>query len=221
MDEVKVYIRSSSSSLLHKFQTKKTSVFGNADVGSGGEMDTTVCSSLTPPDMKLHLLTAVTRTENLPKLKKSISKASVRGVQTEWHQLFDLDREHVGGQALKNQMLDEVSDGWIMVLDDDTILHPKLLKRLRDVVNDGVKAVVVSQEHDGGNVRHAAPANAQLGRIDCGQVIIRREMIGNERIPLSYDGDGRFLEKLLRGQNGVLYLDEPLSYYNALRRDSD
>ena len=56
---------------------------------------------LSPTTMRLHLLTAVTRPDNLPAIEESISVAMdrARTVDVQWHCLTDLKRQHVGGQA--------------------------------------------------------------------------------------------------------------------------
>lgn len=164
--------------------------------------------------MKLHVLTAVTRPQNLPKLARSLARAATPEWEIDWRWRFDPDREHVGGQALKNQMLGEIEDGWVWVLDDDTVAHPKVLARVAERVR-GVDAVVVSQKH-GDAILAAGPGCARLGHIDIGMAFLTRELIGEHRLPEEYDGDGKFLSELLE-RAAVSYIPETLSYYNKLR----
>ena len=165
--------------------------------------------------MTLHILTACTRPRNLPAIAGSLR---VWGpADFIWHLRFDHRHEHIGGQAVKNRMLDELSDGWVMFLDDDTLVHPKLWERFGEVraAHQDAPALVVSQQHSVLGTLHAAPENVMIGTIDIGQVILRREVIGAHRIPESYAGDGEFLHAILPHVDAV-YLDEVLSFHNAL-----
>jgi hypothetical protein len=166
--------------------------------------------------VKLHLLTAVTRQENLPVIARSIARAS-DGLEIEisWHLRFDRDHRHVGGQAVKNMLLDGVTDGWVHVLDDDTKLHRQVLRRLAGL-QENAEAVVFSQQN-GGQYLCARLENMRPGHCDIGQAFIRRDVIGDERIPEKYEGDGLFLGAVLKDRM-VAWVDEPLSLYNALRR---
>lgn len=162
--------------------------------------------------MRIHVLTAVTRPENLTEIGYSLARAAQRAeADVVWHLRFDLEHRYVGGQQVKNELLDGIEDGWVWVLDDDTLVHPDLFTYL----DPAYDALVVSMLLEGG-LLHAAEKNVVLGGIDIGQAIISRELIGEERILPAYDGDGRFLETLLRGVN-VLYVPEELTYYNAIQ----
>jgi hypothetical protein len=160
----------------------------------------------------LHILTACTRPQNLSTMADSL--AAWGPADFIWHIRFDLEHRHVGGQEIKNQMLDEIADGWIMFLDDDTVVHPKLYDRF-DEHRLGAPAIVVSQQHSVLGVLHAAYENVAIGTIDIGQAILRREVIGRKRIPQTYAGDGEFLHSILPHVDAV-YVDEILSFHNAL-----
>ena len=171
--------------------------------------------------MKLHVLTAVTRPENLDRIGQSLGDAITASegfVDVCWHLRFDLEQWHVGGQKLKNDMLDEITDGWVWILDDDTKVHPQLFERLRDklTVHPAVDALVVSQKRSDGGILLAARANVKVTLIDIGQAIMRRDLIGDERIPIDYSGDGMFLETVLAGAD-VIFVNDVLSLHNALR----
>lgn len=169
--------------------------------------------------MKLWVLTACSRPENLALVWDSLHvarrRAELTGASLRWLVRYDREQKHVGGQAVKNWMLDEATDGWVWVLDDDTLAHPEFLVRVRDAATS-FDAVVVSQLRADGRVLEASPENVRVGGIDIGQVALRRELIGDERIPESYEGDGLFLERVLREAN-VLFINEQLSYHNRLR----
>ena len=164
--------------------------------------------------IRLHVLTAVTRPENLSRIAEAFGfwgKADF-----EWHLRFDSKREHVGGQALKNAMLDEISDGWVWCLDDDTLPHKRLYAEVaKAVMAADAAAVVVSQRREDRTVLLASPDNLYVGGVDIGQAVIRRDVIGEHRIPESYAGDGEFLMAVLADRN-VVYLPRVLSFHNAL-----
>lgn len=170
--------------------------------------------------MKLNVITAASRPWNLSVIAGSLSYAHSRAPEVDltWHLRFDPERVHVGGQALKNKMLDQISDGWVWTLDDDTLVHENLLRNVSEFVQSKpeLRAVVVSQRRNDGRVLRACPENAVVGEIDAGQALLHVDLINGLRVPETYAGDGVWLESLLRHASGVSYLDEVLSLHNAL-----
>ena len=166
--------------------------------------------------MTLHVLTACSRPENLERVARSLAATPCH-----WHVRFDIERQYVGGQEVKNVLLDEIHDGWVFFLDDDTLMHPKLYRRLGTLFEEGgPDAFVVSQRHSVLGILHAAPENVHVGGIDIGQVVARRTLIGDTRIPNTYWGDGEFWSEILP-KGKVVYLDEVLSYQNALAQKEE
>jgi hypothetical protein len=172
--------------------------------------------------VRIHILTAVTRPENLPRLAQSIAEACERCPDAEvvWHWEHDRDGRHVGGQALKNLMLSRVDWGWVYILDDDTIVHPDLFRRVQEAeyyVNGTV--IIVNQLRADGRTLQAAREHTIPGMVDIGQAVISAEILNGDRIPESYEGDGEFLMGLVSrlDASAVVYLDETLSYHNYLR----
>lgn len=172
--------------------------------------------------MKLHLLTALTRPENLGVMAASLESAA-RSLDLTWHIRFDPERQAVGGQLLKNQMLDQVGDGWVYILDDDNILHPDLCGALADALADrgDARLIVCAQQHRSGFIRRPHRQMLRQTHVDAGQVIIRRDAIGDLRIPLHYCGDGEWIEVLANKlpNHAIVYIPEPTTYYNWLRSD--
>ena len=168
--------------------------------------------------MRLSVLTAVSRPWNLGLLAQSLTTASrnAPAVDVSWHCRFDPIRLHVGGQTLKNWMLADIHDGWVWILDDDTIAHDHVLARVSEVVDAKPKleAVVVAQRRVDGRVLHAHPDNNVVGEIDAGQAFLKRSLI-TEEIPPTYAGDGAWLETTLANAR-VGYLDEVLSLHNQI-----
>lgn len=170
--------------------------------------------------MKLHLLTACTRPENIARLGESIDAARRPGADIIWHLKQDSERAHVGGQAIKNALIERVADGWLTFLDDDNLLHPALVERLLMVTAEYHDAglIVVSQRLPGGGYRHAREGCLALNQIDAAQLIIRRDALGSLRLPETYAGDGLLAEALAAAlpAERIVYLDEPLCTYNRL-----
>jgi hypothetical protein len=166
--------------------------------------------------VKLHVLTAVTRPENLSAIGHSLFDNHDDGWEISWH-LMHANQEHVGGQYLKNLMLDEVEDGWVYILDDDTIMHADFQRVTHETISDRswARALVFAQRRPEGVVQ----PEMTRGMIDIGQALIRRDAIAETRIPELYDGDGWFLTKVLGG-NDVVWIETVLSHYNALRKET-
>jgi hypothetical protein len=168
--------------------------------------------------MRFHFITACTRLENLGCIGGRLNQlAQVHDLH--WHLYFDPLGANVGGHTLKNQILDEIPvsrHNWIYILDDDTLPHPDLLDVARAKITDEVNALVFGQLRFGAVVQ-GCPDNLRLDTIDAGQALLRRTLVGEKRLANVYNGDGTFLVEVLRGAPGVLYLDQALSVYNALR----
>ena len=100
--------------------------------------------------MRLNVITAVTRPENLGRVAESLSAAAANvphewGIEVRWHWKFDPHRLCVGGQVLKNQMILSVRSGWVWILDDDTLAHPDVLRVVSASITEHTDAIVVSQ----------------------------------------------------------------------------
>lgn len=172
--------------------------------------------------VRIHVLTAITRPENLPRLAQSIAEACERCPDAElvWHWQHDRAGAYEGGQALKNLMLSRVDWGWVYVLDDDTLMHPDLLARVHDAeqyVNGSM--IIVNQIRTDGRILVAAREHTIPGMVDIGQAVFSSSILNGDRIPEHYNGDGEFLMALVSrlDDSEVVFLDETLSYHNYLR----
>jgi hypothetical protein len=163
--------------------------------------------------MRLHVLTACSHPENLVRVGASVAAVWCHPWEICWHVRFDVERQHVGGQALKNQMLDQITDGWVCFLDDDTVLHRDWLACADTWEQD---MIVVSQLRSDGRVLAAAPENMRVGHVDIGQILVTRDAIGDLRIHEHYEGDGVFIAALAAFTSRVSYVPNVLSYHNAL-----
>lgn len=172
--------------------------------------------------MILHILTACSRPERLPRLAQAIAQAAqdAPGVAVRWHVAFDLERRHVGGQAVKNQLLDSIpadDPGWVWICDDDNIPHPDFFPRLAalaagEVMIGGYLFAQQRGPAEGGRVLPAAAP--RVGYVDAAQLVARRAYIGGHRIPEAYDGDGAWILGMYLPFAVALW-DEPLTLYNG------
>lgn len=175
--------------------------------------------------MRLHVLTAVTRPENLPTLATSLDAARDLDIEVCWHTRADPERRCVGGQFLKNEMLDDDEDpqGWVWILDDDTVAHPAFFAQLRacTLAHPDARMIVIAQQHRNGWVRQVERRMLRQTHVDAGQVVIRKDAIGDRRIPLHYCGDGEWIEGIATSlpNDQIAYITTPATYYNWLRTD--
>jgi hypothetical protein len=166
--------------------------------------------------MILHILTACSRPGNLPAWAADLAAIAGEypGVDLRWHVGFDVARQHIGGQAVKNALLDSIpaaDSGWVWIGDDDNALDTAMLEALAAYADRAdVDAVVFAQRRRG---CIAAPC-AVVDEVDAAQIVARRAFIGDTRIPECYNGDGQWIATLaMRG--GVVYDDRAVTRYNA------
>lgn len=178
------------------------------------------------------VITACTRPENIEKIHASIGEIPVHWIIVEdvealkgrrvtvprsIHRITVLchsdKADHAGGQCVKNRGLEFVlntsKEKWVYFLDDDNLMHPGLVPALCEAE---APIVVFPQLLDNGDVRDV---DIRVGSIDQAQYALRATIIGSERIPLNYKGDGEFIVNL-SSKNTVLKMDKPLCYYNRL-----
>lgn len=194
----------------------------------------------------IHIVSPVSRPWNLRAMRASIDRANVPGVEILWHVVFDspsirsamkwrrlerrddvryyaypkLDRG-ISGNPQRNHALDRIEDGFVYFLDDDNVVHPRLLERALPHMREQ-RGVVVNQATADGRTRLvAAPDNVRVGAIDTAQVLLPRSVIGDLRWePFDYRADGRFCEAAhRRAPDAFVFLSEDLAYYNFLGPD--
>lgn len=161
----------------------------------------------------LHILTACSRPGGLAPIADALGGAPP-GLEVRWHVGFDLARCHIGGQTVKNTLLDGIDDGWVWVCDDDNLPAPGFLARLAVLLSDDAHdGYLFGQLRPGGYVHAVPPA---LGVTDVAQVVLRRRAIGAHRLPAQYDGDGHWICAIWRDHPGrIALIDEALTLYNA------
>lgn len=165
---------------------------------------------------RLTIVTPCSRPQNLSAIAESI-KPGRSLFDVIWMVVFDNRecKESINGGHQRNCALDAIMDGWVYFLDDDTIIHPDLFSELAKVA---APAVAFEQDLETW-IRKVAPSEMRVCHIDMGQVVIRRELIGNTRFDIEqHIEDGLFIESIYENNpNAWSFINKPLCYYNKLR----
>lgn len=162
--------------------------------------------------MLIHVLTACSRPEGLAPIGQTLA-AAPDGLDVRWHVGYDLARQHVGGQAVKNRLLDDISDGYVWICDDDNLPAPGFLARLLTL--PPAPLYLFGQRRPAGRCQPALPP--AVGQTDAAQLVAHISAIGGRRLPEQYDGDGHWITAVWAACGGGLLIDEPLTLYNAQR----
>lgn len=139
------------------------------------------------------------------------------------------DRSHaVAGHYHRNFVLNKLwleyplySRSWIYQLDDDNIIHPDLLRFLRDehTTLTNVNVFMFDQKLRNGATRLRANRDqVKVGFIDTAMMICRLSAIGSIRYDdEDYCADGKFISEVYEwNKNHTLFFNQPLCYYNYL-----
>jgi hypothetical protein len=194
----------------------------------------------------LHIITPVSRPGNLEKLQQSIGPGYYPDMYLFWWQMLDTSEFpsagpllsdwikeflvpsvfngktlSVAGNAQRNAALEQIKDGWVYFLDDDTTMHPDLLRTIAPILN-GIPGccLVFNQDWPDGSSRcTVSPSNMHQGTVDTGQVVLAREAIGDLRWDADkYHSDGPFIESVFRAQpEAFIWINRTLAIYNNLR----
>jgi hypothetical protein len=129
----------------------------------------------------------------------------------------------VVGHNQRNSALEIIKDGWIYFLDDDTLLHPDFWLVEDHLVTEPYiyprLIYVFNQLDKEGNLRlKSSVENLKVGSIDTGSFIINAKAVMDTLFPLTYEGDGLFIEEIWeRDPHMFCFLNLNISYYNYLR----
>lgn len=132
---------------------------------------------------------------------------------------LDLEKDHCGGQCVKNRGIDHVEniskDRYIYIIDDDNIMHPNFYKHLGEFIKieEGPDLICFWQELEDGWFRDAKPI---ISGIDQAQYIFKTSSTWGLRIPEAYSGDGVFVSILAHFGRSVKIIPEVACYYNKL-----
>ena len=192
----------------------------------------------------INIITRCTRQNNLMEISKTITNNLFK---INWYVLFDsngvkevdtkllADLTNVGciirfingtpndyGYGMINTILDEISKGWIYILDDDNIMHENFYGEINKSIidNQNKRGFIFNQkvnglDFTGLDIRIAVPENVKIGGIDVAQFLLHRDLIGNYRFNSGYIGDGQFITKLYpENVDEFIFIDKELCYYN-------
>jgi hypothetical protein len=157
----------------------------------------------------LHILTACSRPAGLAAIAAALAAAPPE-LRVTWHIGYDPTRQHVGGQAVKNALLDSIGDGYIWICDDDNVPAPGFFERLARL--EPADLYLFGQQRPEG---YAAPTLPRVGQTDAAQAVVSRRAIGLLRLPECYDGDGRWLCAVHAACGSAVFVNEPLTRYNG------
>lgn len=172
--------------------------------------------------MKLTVITPVFRTEYLDIISKTIPS------DVDWICVYDdkeiklpvnakgilIDKVQSSWGVFKvNVALNEIKDGHIYVLDDDTILHPDFSILLH--LDNRFDFIYFNQCWKNGKKRVGGIVKER--EIDIGNYIVSRELIGNTFLKEGEIPDGTWAVELYKKCKKPLYLNKFFSIYNYLR----
>lgn len=120
------------------------------------------------------------------------------------------------------KLIRDVSDGWLMWLDDDNRLHPDLPRRLAELIEQygDAWAFVFDCQYPGihNDLIRAAPGAMRPGSIDGGQIVWWWYLAQDIPWPSGECSDGEFASALYRRHPGAfVFINEPLTYHNHQR----
>jgi hypothetical protein len=183
--------------------------------------------------MKLNIITPCVRPENLALIADSIN---IPTTSLKWYVVFDnipaninpnlipqratplfhQNPKSIVGHAQRNFALDKITDGYVLFLDDDTLLHPNLYDEIIELDNDFIH---FDQANPDGSKRIGG--TVKVNHIDTGSAVVHRALIGNTRFQINlYNADGIFWEQIAKKAKSPFYIPKSLSYYNLLTTPS-
>jgi len=203
--------------------------------------------------MKINIITRCTRAENLEQVKKSIFSNVPDQISIDWHIIFDtakintIDKQlmqsllkeniylyfnHCGDFKCQhyytNKLIADVIDlGYIYILDDDNIIHENFYEKVLEYSDK--KVLIFSQwvggfDFSGLDIRTAKPENVKVGKIDCAQYFVDRDLIVKHDCFYGdgYCADGFFITKLFSlAPQEFAFEKDVLCYYNYITEYGD
>lgn len=197
----------------------------------------------------IHFITAVSRPWNLPAVLRSMEASAAKAnTRARWILIFDgpagppawvrsalgwaslIDIAwlvHPGGASKfgiphKNIGIDAAGNGWFLILDDDTLVHPRYLVRISEEISqrpDKGGFVSGQRRWDPLGDLKAVPGCLRPGAVDNGMLTLSGRFVGALRQNPELAGceDGNFA-MMLNDKNPAAfhYIDEQLSLYNYL-----
>jgi len=139
---------------------------------------------------------------------------------------YDSNPEDFGHDMI-NKTLDEIDNGLVYVLDDDNILHSNFFNLVSDWISNNFDkdGLIFSQkiggiDFTGQDIREADVDNVKVSKIDMAQFCLKRELIGDIRIPTGqYVGDGIFIQNIFESHSERFIISNQIGcYYNYFKQ---
>ena len=179
--------------------------------------------------MLINIVTPCSRPENLKAIAESIN---IPRENYRWLVVYDSDTfptleipsepedylcknsESISGNAQRNYAIDLINDGYVMFLDDDTIMHPDFWESVKDCEEDIVSWAQLTPQGQ----HRLSPGQFWVCGIDSGSFMVKRSVIGDLRWELDrYDADGIFAHYVAKQTTSQRRIEKYLSIYNHLR----
>lgn len=187
--------------------------------------------------MRLHVITAVSRPDNLRFLQRHLrerlcsldvcwhcvadtSRVRERPMDLECTSWLTCDQRDRAGGAQKNVGLSQATDGWVYFLDDDNTIHPQFEQAFCRAVEQHPEAVghVFGQVDGHGRLlRTADPGQVRCGGIDLGQFVLRADVLNGLQFAIDvYHSDWLLFAEVWARLRERIDFHEPATFYNAL-----
>jgi hypothetical protein len=183
----------------------------------------------------LNVVTPVSRAANLPVIQHLL-ESRLPSFDVRWHVVADSNRTQIPagtrchfagetadqghGEGQRNHALDQIAEGLVWFCDDDNLPHAAFDRELAAAVTEHPDAAgfVFGQFDAGGRlVRAAAPENVRRGGIDMAQFVLRRDAIGELRLPVGfYASDWSLFSRVWQRHRDRIQFRPPAVFYNAL-----
>jgi len=113
--------------------------------------------------------------------------------------------DHCWGHPQRNFALDLITDGWVLFLDDDNIMHSEFYPEFAHFMDNPDLDAMIFKLANANGIIEAKPENIGVGTIDIVQYVLKRSYIGDNRLSPPYCADGLFIHNL--------YHNDPLKRY--------
>lgn len=162
----------------------------------------------------LNIITSCYRMDYAKRNLDSLNPTDCHDIKINWHFAFD-DGDYSYGSDKMNRCLDNITHGWVWILDNDNLIHPSFIKELTKILKETDKKALVFSQVNG---KKACPENIHIGCIDIAQYVVNREFIGDLRLSnTSYTSDCEFISTLYSWRPlEFQFIDKELIYYNEI-----
>lgn len=191
--------------------------------------------------MRLHIITALYRFENLEKIYNSIfmdddivwhiSKSNKREdltndfINTDKRiRIYNVNCVDTDTTSKRNTVLETIKDGYFCFLDDDTIFHENMYNKYHECLENGFIGMLVGEQTDWDGELRLIAHFPQYCRIDTGNVLAHHSCLETCRWPDTHipgvnQKDSIFWESVYEyyGKKCAIW-NQPISYYNQLSK---